>query len=395
MNKEVALINNYARNSLSFTHGEGSWLYDAEGRRYLDSIAGIAVNALGHGHPVFTKAVSAQLSRLVHVSNLYTLPEQENLAQTLSQASGMNEAFFCNSGAESIEAAIKIARKFGHDNGKVEPVILVFTGGFHGRTMGALAATSNNTYQAPFGPMLSGFIRADYGNIEAVQKVFEDHTQICAVLVEPIQGEGGVVVPPAGFLSSLRKICKERNALLMLDEVQTGNGRTGEYFAYQHSKILPDVLSTAKGLGNGYPIGATLVAGLARGVIQPGNHGTTFGGSPLACAAASAVYQVLADENLVMNAAVRGEQLLNELNKGLQGCQVVNEIRGQGLLVGIELNKPCGELIEKAKELGVLINVAVQKVIRLAPPLTINSEEVDFLARIIIKLVRNFENEEK
>lgn len=391
MSKPSPLMQNYGRTDIAFTHGEGSYLFDTRGKRYLDAISGIAVNALGHAHPGFTQAVQQQVARLVHVSNLYQVPEQTKLATVLCKRSGMQQAFFCNSGAESIEAAIKIARKYGHKHGVKKPKIIVTEGAFHGRTMGALAATHSPKYQEGFTPMLEGFVRVPYNDVPAIKAAFAKHgSDIVAILAEPAQGEGGVRKPADDYLNHLRALCDAHNALLMLDEVQTGNGRSGKWFAYQHNGILPDVLSTAKGLGNGFPIGATLVAGKAFDILQPGHHGSTFGGSPLASAAALAVYEALDKEKLVQNAAKRGKQIHQGLAKALKGVAGIREIRNLGLLIGVELDRPCGELVAKARALGLLLNVASGNVIRLAPPLVLSEEEATFIVEVVSTIVKEF-----
>jgi acetylornithine/N-succinyldiaminopimelate aminotransferase len=391
MSKPSPLMQNYGRTDIAFTHGEGSYLFDTRGKRYLDAISGIAVNALGHAHPGFTQAVQQQVAKLVHVSNLYQVPEQTKLATVLCKRSGMQQAFFCNSGAESIEAAIKIARKYGHKNGVKKPKIIVTEGAFHGRTMGALAATHSPKYQEGFTPMLEGFVRVPYNDVPAIKAAIAKHgSDIVAILVEPAQGEGGVRKPADDYLNHLRALCDAHNALLMLDEVQTGNGRSGKWFAYQHNGILPDVLSTAKGLGNGYPIGATLVAGKAFDILQPGHHGSTFGGSPLASAAALAVYEALDKEKLVQNAAKRGKQIHQGLAKALKGVSGIREIRSMGLLIGVELEQSCGELVAKARAKGLLLNVASGNVIRLAPPLVLSEQEATFIVDVVSTIVKEF-----
>lgn len=384
------LMKNYGRTSIAFSHGEGCYLFDTKGKRYLDAIAGIAVNSLGHAHPGFTTAVSAQLGKLVHVSNLYQIPEQTKLAAVLCKRSGMQQAFFCNSGTESLEAAIKIARKFGHTKGVKKPKIIVFEGAFHGRTMGALAATHSLKYQQDFLPMLDGFVRVPYNDVSAVKAALAKHADIVAILSEPAQGEGGVKLPSATFLNELRSLCDKHKKLLMLDEVQTGNGRSGKWFAFQHNGIVPDVLATAKGLGNGYPIGACLVSGRAFDILQPGNHGSTFGGSPLASVAGLAVYEALDKEKLVKNAAIRGKQLHKGLQKALADCPAVTEIRSLGLLLGIQLDRPCGELVSAARDKGLLLNVAAGSVIRLAPPLILSEAQADFIIEVINTIVKEF-----
>ena len=383
----------YNRLPVNFEHGEGSYLYDTEGKKYLDAISGIAVCALGHSHPVFIRAVQDQVARLVHTSNVYGIPLQARLAKNLSHASGMDKAFFCNSGAEANEAAIKLARMFGHNKGIDVPTIIVTEGGFHGRTMGALTATHSNRHQDGFSPFLEGFVRVPYNDVEAVKTAVADNPNIVAILLEPVQGETGICVPAQDYLNQLREICDSNDMLLMLDEVQTGNGRTGQYFACQHNNVLPDVISTAKGLGNGFPIGACLASGKAGDIFQPGHHATTFGGSPLACAAALAVNQVIIEEGLVENARNMGSKLLSGFNDLLSSCDHVKDIRGLGLMIGIELDSPCTELVLEALQVGLLINVANSNVVRLVPPLNINDEEADIILETTSRLIKDFGND--
>ena len=385
------LMNTYNRIPVDFVRGEGSWLIDAEGKRYLDAISGIAVCALGHSHAGFIKAVQDQVATLVHTSNLYGVPLQKQLAEKLCGMSGMDRVFFCNSGAEANEAQIKLARMFGHSKGINVPGIIVMEGAFHGRTMGALTATHSNRHQDGFAPFLEGFYRVPFNDIAAVAKMINSHDNIVAVLVEPIQGEGGVVMPSADYLTDLRHLCDEHDMLLMLDEVQTGNGRTGRYFAYQHNNILPDVLSTAKGLGNGFPIGACLAQGRAAEIFQPGHHATTFGGSPLACAAALAVIDAIVAENLLENATVMGDRIKFGLSLRLKDAANVKAVRGKGLMIGIELDSPCGDLVGQSRARGILINVASGNVIRLVPPLNINEADSDLIIEVISELVRDFQ----
>jgi len=384
------LMTTYNRIPVDFVRGEGSWVIDAEGNRYLDAISGIAVCALGHSHPGFIKAVQDQVATLVHTSNLYGVPLQTRLAEKLCQVSGMDRVFFCNSGAEANEAQIKLARMFGHSKGIDVPGIIVMEGAFHGRTMGALTATHSNRHQDGFAPFLDGFYRVPFNDIAAVAKTINSHDNIVALLVEPIQGEGGVVVPSADYLTDLRHLCDEHDMLLMLDEVQTGNGRTGKYFAYQHNNILPDVISTAKGLGNGFPIGACLAHGRAAEIFQPGHHATTFGGSPLACAAALAVIDAIAAENLLENATVMGDRTKFGISLRLKDATHVKAVRGKGLMIGIELDTPCGDLVGQARARGILINVASGNVIRLVPPLNINEADSDLIIEVISELVSAF-----
>ena len=384
------LMHTYNRIPVDFVRGEGSWLFDTEGNKYLDAISGIAVCALGHSHPGFIKAVQEQMATLVHTSNLYSVPLQEKLAEKLCEASGMDRVFFCNSGAEGNEAQIKLARMFGHRKGIEVPGIIAMEGAFHGRTMGSLTATHSNRHQDGFAPFLDGFYRVPFNDAEAVANTIKAHDNVVAILVEPIQGEGGIVMPGADYLKALRTLCDDHDMLLMLDEVQTGNGRTGKYFAYQHAGILPDVFATAKGLGNGFPIGACLASGKAADIFQPGHHATTFGGSPLACAAALAVYAALLSENLMENATILGDRIKFGLSMRLQNASHVKAIRGQGLMIGIELDGPCGELVGKARDMGVLINVASGNVIRLVPPLNLTEAESDLIIDTISTLVSDF-----
>ncbi|MGA0934410.1 MAG: aspartate aminotransferase family protein [Pseudohongiellaceae bacterium] len=384
------LMHTYNRIPVDFVRGEGSWLFDTEGNKYLDAISGIAVCALGHSHPGFIKAVQEQMATLVHTSNLYSVPLQEKLAEKLCEASGMDRVFFCNSGAEGNEAQIKLARMFGHRKGIEVPGIIAMEGAFHGRTMGSLTATHSNRHQDGFAPFLDGFYRVPFNDAEAVANTIKAHDNVVAILVEPIQGEGGIVMPGADYLKALRTLCDDHDMLLMLDEVQTGNGRTGKYFAYQHAGILPDVFATAKGLGNGFPIGACLASGKAADIFQPGHHATTFGGSPLACAAALAVYAALLSENLMENATILGDRIKFGRSMRLQNASHVKAIRGQGLMIGIELDGPCGELVGKARDMGVLINVASGNVIRLVPPLNLTEAESDLIIDTISTLVSDF-----
>lgn len=392
MSDNSALMNTYNRIPVDFVRGEGSWVIDAEGNKYLDAISGIAVCALGHNHPGFIKAVQDQVASLTHVSNLYGIPQQSELAEKLCEASGMDRVFFCNSGAEANEAAIKIARMYGHTRNIDVPGIIVMEGAFHGRTMGALTATHSNRHQGGFAPFLEGFYRVPFNDIQAVEDAIKKNPNIVAILVEPIQGEGGVVMPASDYLGKLRALCDDNGMLLMLDEVQTGNGRTGKYFAYQHAGILPDVFSTAKGLGNGFPIGACLASGKAADIFQPGHHATTFGGSPLACAAALAVNKALTEENLLENALIQGDRIKFGLSMRLQNASHVVSVRGTGLMIGIELDKPCGDLVGLARDQGILINVASGNVVRLVPPLNITETESDIIIEKISALIQDFDS---
>lgn len=379
----------YKRLPVAFARGEGAYLEDTDGNRYLDALTGIAVCGLGHAHPAVTQAVADQASTLTHTSNLYEVPLQSALAERLCAQSGMDRVFFGNSGAEANEAAIKIARLHGHNQGIEKPTIVVMEGSFHGRTMATLTATGNRKVQAGFEPLLNGFVRAPFGDAEAVALIAQNNPDVTAILVEPVLGEGGVIIPDEGYLAALRSICDEHNWLLMLDEVQTGNGRTGSLFAYQQSGILPDVVATAKGLGNGLPIGACLARGFAADILQPGNHGSTFGGNPLVCAAAHAVLDTLENDNLFERARELGERITAGLGEALAGNNAVQDIRGKGLMIAVELAAPCGELVQKALNEGLLINVTRDNVVRLLPPLILSDEEADELVSRVARVINN------
>lgn len=384
------LMNTYGARTLTLTKGEGSRVWDDSGKSYLDAISGIAVCGLGYSHPAVTKALSEQAATLLHVSNLYNIPQQQRLADLLIQASGMDKVFFSNSGAEANEAAIKIARKYGNDKGVKNPSIIVLANSFHGRTLATLSATGNAKVQIGFEPLVEGFIRVPYNDVAAVKSALVEHKNIVAILVEPVQGEGGVRVPAADYLNQLRSIADQHDLLLMLDEIQTGNGRTGTFFAYQHNNLLPDVVTTAKGLGNGVPIGACLARGKAAEVLQPGNHGTTFGGNPLACSAGIAVIETLQSANLIAQVKTLGDKLLADFKTALAGNPKVVDIRGKGLMIGIELNAPCPELVQKARDLGVLINVTAVNTIRLLPTFILTQAEADELVTKVVQLVNEF-----
>ncbi len=387
---QPALMHTYGRLPVTFEHGEGVWLFDTEGKRYLDALSGVAVNALGHGHPALVRAISQQAAKLIHTSNIYSIQRQTELGEALCAVSGMQNVFFCNSGAEANEAAIKLARLYGHSKNIDKPTIVVMEHSFHGRTMATLTASGNRKIQAGFEPLVAGFTRAPYADLEALQTIARNNPDVVAVLIEPVQGEGGIHMPPAGFFKQLRQLCDERGWLLMLDEVQTGNGRTGTFFAYQHEGIVPDVVTTAKGLGGGVPIGACLAHGTAAELFHPGNHGSTFGGNPLACAAGLAVVNAIKAENLCANAAQQGEYLLAQLRARLAGVDGVVAVRGQGLMLGIELNKPCGDLVKRALAKGLLINVTAEKVVRLLPPLIWQQENSEQLLDILCPLIAEF-----
>jgi acetylornithine aminotransferase len=383
-------MSNYKRLPISFARGQGAWLWDTEGRRYLDAISGIAVCGLGHAHPAVREALCEQAGLLLHTSNLYGVVYQQTLAERLTALSGMDNAFFCNSGAEANEAAIKLARLAGHRRGIELPQIVVAEGSFHGRTLATLSATGNYKIQAGFEPLVQGFVRVPYNDLGALERVAQHTPGITALLIEPAQGEGGVNLPASDYLNGARALCDAHNWLLMLDEVQTGIGRTGRWFAYQHNAILPDVLCLAKGLGNGVPIGACLARGEAAGLFQPGAHGSTFGGNPLACRAALAVLDTLEQEALVARAAALGQRLLRGLRQRLGGKPGVVDIRGFGLLLGIELDRPCAELVIRALDKGLLINVTAERVICLLPPLILEDQQADDLTAGLGDLVDDF-----
>ncbi|WHI48180.1 aspartate aminotransferase family protein [Microbulbifer sp. VAAF005] len=384
------LMQNYGDRTLTLVRGEGNYVWDDQGRRYLDAISGIAVCGLGHCHPKVTLALHEQIRTLLHVSNLYNIPAQEKLADKLVQLSSMDNVFFSNSGAEANEAAIKLARRLGNSRNIEIPQILVMEGAFHGRTLATLTATGNEKIQEGFGPLPEGFLRVPFNNTATIEKLAAERNDIVAILVEPIQGEGGVRIPSPNYLSQLRELCDQHDWLLMLDEVQSGNGRSGKMFAYQHEGIKPDVVTTAKGLGNGVPIGACLARGVAAQLFSAGTHGSTFGGNPLACSAALTVLETLENEWLVERAEVLGQRLLHQLQQQLSDCNQVKEVRGLGLMIGIELQQPCATLVDKARELGLLINVTAGNVVRLLPPLTLSDDECHQLANDISSLIHQF-----
>lgn len=384
------IMNTYARLPVTFSHGEGAWLWDEDDNKYLDALSGIAVCGLGHAHPAVTAAISEQAGKLVHTSNLYGIAVQQQLADKLAALSGMEKAFFGNSGAEANEAAIKIARLYGHNNDIAQPNIIVMEGSFHGRTMATLSATGNRKVQAGFEPLVQGFIRVPYNDIEAVKTVAKNTDNVVAILVEPVQGEGGINIPSADYLNYLREICDEQNWLLMLDEIQTGMGRSGKWFAFEHSNIKPDVMTLAKALGNGVPIGVCLAAGKAANVLQPGNHGSTFGGNPLVSAAALAVIDTMQENDLVSRAAQLGTQLIEAFSARLANNEHVVDVRGLGLLIGIELDTPCAELVTAALDNGLLINVTANNVIRLLPPLVLSDADATQLVDKLCTLIDDF-----
>ncbi len=384
---QPALMNTYGRLPVAFQRGDGVRLYDTNGKTYLDCISGLGVCSLGHAHPAVTDAISAQAANLLHTSNLYSIPLQQELAEAVCRVSGMERVFFGNSGAEANEAAIKLARLYGHSKDIKAPQIIVMENAFHGRTMATLTASSNRKIQAGFEPLVSGFSRAPFGDIKALRKFSRFNSKIVAVMLEPIQGEGGVNVLPENYLKELRELCDERDWLLILDEVQTGNARTGSWYAYQQLECVPDIVTTAKGLGNGVPIGACMARGKAADLFQPGNHGTTFGGNPLACAAALAVINTIEQEDICTNALKQGAYIRNRLKGRIGSFKHVKEIRGLGLMIGIELTLPCKQLVTQALEQGVLINVTADNVVRLLPPLIFSRDNADQLLDVLCPLI--------
>ena len=381
------VMNTYGRMPVNFVSGQGSYLEDSDGKRYLDGLTGIAVCGLGHALPHVAQAIANQANTLVHTSNLYEIPLQTALAARLCEKTGMDNVFFANSGAEANEAAIKLARMKGNNKGIKSPCIVVVDGSFHGRTMATLTATGNRKVHAGFEPLLSGFVRAPFDDIEAIEKIARNNPNVVGLFVEPILGEGGIHIPQKGYLTALRKICDQYDWLMMVDEVQTGNARTGKYFAFQHEGIMPDVLTTAKGLGNGMPIGACLARGEAASLFVPGNHGSTFGGNPLACAAAHAVIDVIEQENLEERAIALGEHIQDAFRKALDGNNNVKEIRGAGLMLAVELNEDAPDLVNRALADGVLINVTQGNIVRLLPPLTMTNAEADELVAKVAGLI--------
>jgi acetylornithine/N-succinyldiaminopimelate aminotransferase len=384
------LMATYRRLPVTFTHGEGAWLWDEAGKRYLDALSGIAVCGLGHAHPAVREALCEQAGSLIHTSNLYQIAAQTELGAQLTACAGMDRVFFGNSGAEANEAALKLARLHGHQHGIERPAILVMENSFHGRTLATLSATGNRKVQAGFEPLVQGFVRVPYNDLGAVDIAAANRPDIVAVLVEPIQGEGGINIPAPDYLPGLRAICDRQGWLLMLDEIQTGMGRTGRLFAHQHSGIQPDVMTLAKGLANGVPIGACLARGVAATVLGPGSHGSTFGGNPLACRAASVVLATLEGEGLVDRATHLGNQIKTGLRQALGRQPGVRDIRGLGLMIGIELDRPCAELVGQALAAGLLINVTAERVIRLLPPLILERDQVELLVDQLARLIAAF-----
>ncbi len=382
-----ALMPTYARLPVTFSHGEGVYLFDTEGRRYLDGLSGIAVNGLGHAHPAVTRTIREQADKLVHASNLYGIAPQEQLAERLVELTDMENCFFGNSGAEANEAAIKLARLHGHNRGVEKPAIIVLEGAFHGRTLATLSATGNRKIQAGFEPLVSGFVRAPRNDAEAIRQIAANNPDVVAFLAEPVQGEGGVYPLDRDYLQAVRQICTEQGWLMMLDEVQTGNGRTGTWFAYQDLGFTPDVVTTAKGLGNGVPIGACLARGDAAALFGPGHHGSTYGGNPLVCSVALTVIETIASENLMSNATEMGALIREIIHGKTKSSGRLVETRGKGLMLGFQLDRDCPELVARALEAGLLINVTSGNTVRLLPPLLISESEATELANGVAELI--------
>jgi acetylornithine aminotransferase len=382
-------MNTYARQPVAFVRGEGVWLWDEDGRKYLDALAGIAVNTLGYAHPKLTRALSARIaSGVIHTSNLWRIPAQEAAADRVAEITGLDEIFFCNSGLEATEASIKVARKYGHDRGVAEPAIIVMEKAFHGRSLATLSATGSRKVQAGFEPLVQGFVRVPLNDLEAVRQVAENNRNVVAVLVEPIQGEGGINVSRLDYLRALKEICERKEWLFISDEVQCGLGRTGKWFVYQHAGIQPDVVALAKGLASGVPVGACVVGGRARGVFKPGNHGSTFGGNPLAMTAVIATIDTVKEENLLANASRVGGMIQETLRSQLGNA--ASEVRGMGLMIGVEMARPCGELVKASLDAGLVINVTAENVIRLLPPLVMNEAEGREVVERLVPLAKAF-----
>jgi len=384
------LMSNYQPLSIEFKNGSGAWLNDTQGQRYLDALSGIAVCGLGHAHPVVQEAIADQAANLIHTSNLYRIPLQEKLAEKLVKHSGMDKVFFGNSGAEANEAAIKLARLHASNKGITNPDIVVMENSFHGRTLATLSATGNSKVQKGFGPLVEGFKHIPYNDIEALNRLAKEESKLVAVMVEPILGEGGVVIPDEGYLKAMRSFCDQHECLMIVDEIQTGMCRTGKWFAFQHEELLPDVMTIAKALGNGVPIGACLARGQAADLFQPGSHGSTFGGNPLASRAALAVISILEDQNLAERAAELGTRLLEGFKRALTDVKGIKEFRGKGLMLGIELEHDCPGLVEQAMKENLLINVTVGNVIRLLPPLILSDAEADQIVSKLSDLIKEY-----
>lgn len=384
------LMNTYKPANVAFSHGSGAWLTTTDGRQILDALAGIAVSGLGHAHPKLIRAIADQAARLIHTSNLVQVPEQMALADKLCGLAAMDNVFFCNSGAEANECAIKLARLYGHQRGISNPQVIVMERAWHGRTLATLAATGSRKAQAGFEPLVTGFVRVPYNDLDAVRTIAQHNNDVVAVLAEVVQGEGGIVPARADYLRQLRELCTQRSWLLMIDEVQSGIGRTGKWFAHQWAGIVPDVMPLAKGLGSGVPIGACLAKGAAAQLFKPGNHGTTFGGGPLVSVAALRTLEIMEEEGLLANAARMGEILLAGFQQSLAGVPGVRQVRGMGLMLGIELDRPAGDIVEMALGAGLLTNVTQENVIRLLPPLVINELEAREIVSRLVPVIRAF-----
>jgi acetylornithine/N-succinyldiaminopimelate aminotransferase len=383
------LMQTYAPQPIAFARGEGAWLWDTEGKRYLDALAGIAVNGLGHAHPDFTRALTEQAGRLIHTSNLFRVPEQERAAERLCAISGMDNVFFANSGAEANEAAIKLARLHGHQRGVENATIVVMEKAWHGRTLATLSATGSRKAQAGFEPLMGGFLRVPYNDMAAIERV-ATNSSVVAVLLEVLQGEGGIHVADAGYLRELRAVCERRQWLMMIDEVQSGIGRTGKWFAHQWAGIVPDVMTLAKGMGSGVPMGACLARGVASQVFKPGNHGSTFGGGPLVSVAALTTLEIIERDGLREHAGRMGALIMDGLRQALAGVEGLREVRGMGLMIGVELDRPCGDVVGRALAEGLVINVTADRVIRLLPPLVISQEQALSLVEILARVIKAF-----
>jgi acetylornithine aminotransferase len=388
-------MNTYARQPVAFSHGDGAWLYDSEGRRYLDCLAGIAVNTLGHNHPKLVAALREQVARLIHSSNLFEVPLQTELGARLVELSGMTNVFFCNSGLEANEAALKIARKYGHERGIARPEVVVYERAFHGRSIATLSATGNEKVQKGFEPLVEGFVRVPLNDVGALERIAAERPDVVAVFLEAIQGEGGIQPARIEYLQAVRRLCDSKGWLMMVDEVQCGTGRTGKWFAHQWAGVVPDVMPLAKGLASGVPIGAVVARGAAAEVFQPGNHGTTFGGNPLAMRAGLVTIATMQEEGLLENAGRIGQLIMSEIGRELAGTPGFVEVRGQGLMIGVELDRPCGALVRRALDAGLVLNVTADRVIRLLPPLIFRAEHAEQLVGTLVPLVRGFLREDQ
>jgi len=384
------VMNTYARQPVAFVRGEGVWLWDESGKRYLDALAGIAVNTLGHAHPVLTRAIAEQACKIIHSSNLFRIPLQERAADLLAEITGLDEVFFCNSGCEANEAAIKLARLYGHQRGVAAPHIVVMENAFHGRTIATLSATGSRKVQAGFEPLVPGFVRVPLNDIDTVRAIAERDSSVVAVMIEPIQGEGGINVSRLEYLRALHALCQEKEWLFIADEVQCGLGRTGKWFVYQHAGFMPDVVPLAKGLAGGVAVGACITGGRAKGLFKPGHHGSTFGGNPLAMAALVATLETMQRDDLLANAERVGRVIRDALVAGLAGLEAVREIRGMGLMLGIELDRPCGEIVGRALDAGLIVNVTNDKVVRLLPPLIMSEAEGRMVVERLVPIIRDF-----